>query len=273
MISDKTSAPTHILAAHRGFFRQIWYLSWVDIQKSYRGALLGWLWVIVRPLMMLGSYWFIVAIGLGSDKVAGQTYEYVPWLMVGLCAWFFISDMINAGVGAFRKYKFLITKTSFPVATIPTIITVASGIIHLILLSLVLGYLYATGNFAVQWVQLPLYTVLALVLMWFWALLAAPLGAISKDFTQLVKSLMRVLVWISGVLWSIDHIQVRWLRDVMQLNPVYFIAEGYRKSLIYHQWFFDDVRGLVIFAAELLVLATVAVIVFKRSRKELADIL
>jgi teichoic acid transport system permease protein len=269
----KANNPTHILTEHAGFSRQIWHLAWMDVQKAQRGALLGWLWVIVRPLLMLGFYWFIIAIGLHSNSIAGEGYAYLPWLVVGLCSWFFISDMINAGVGAFRKYKFLVTKTKFPVATIPTIVLISNFMVHAILLGLVMVYLYMAGYFALEWLQLPIYAFLALALMWAWSLLAAPLGVISKDFSQLVKSLMRVLVWISGILWSIQNVHIHWLRDIMQLNPIYFIAEGYRKSLIYHQWFFEDLRGFLIFLSELVLLMTLAVVVYKRSRKELADTL
>lgn len=269
----KINKSMSIFAEHAGFSRQIWHLALSDLQKSYRGAVLGWLWLVAQPLIMLGFYWFIIAVGLHSDSIAGEKHQYLPWLVVGLCAWFFISDMINAGVGAFRKYKFLITKSKFPVATIPTIVLISNVIVHFILLMLVLVYLYITGHFALEWLQLPIYTILAVALMWFWSLFAAPLGAISKDFTQTVKSLMRVLVWVSGILWSIRGVNIGWLRDIMQLNPIYFIVEGYRKSLIYHQWFFEDMRGFVIFLIELTILAVLAVIVFKRSRKELADIL
>ncbi|MGB4759069.1 MAG: hypothetical protein WBP26_03345 [Candidatus Saccharimonadales bacterium] len=264
---------TPILADHKGFSHQILYLAWIDMQKCYRGALLGWLWVIVRPLIMLGFYWFIVVIGFQSDSVPGETYAYLPWLIVGLCAWFFISDMINVGVGAFRKYKFLITKTKFPVATIPTIVTVSNFMVHSILLSVVMIYLCFTGYLALTWLQLPLYVGLSVAFMWCWSLFAAPLGAISKDFTQLVKSLMRVLVWVSGILWSIQHIHNQWLRGIMELNPVYFLAEGYRNALVSHRWFFEDWRALLVFVVELCMLAALAAAVYKRSRKDLVDIL
>jgi teichoic acid transport system permease protein len=273
MSSRKTHKSTQIITEHTGFSHQIWHLAWLDLHKSYRGALLGWAWVIVQPLIMLGFYWFIIAIGFRSDSVPGATYEYLPWLIVGLCAWFFVSDMINVGVGAFRKYKFLITKTKFPVATIPTIVTISNFVVHVILLSICLAYLYFEGYFALQWLQLPIYTILALALMWCWTLFAAPIGAISKDFMQLVKSIMRVLVWVSGILWSIGSVHIHWLREIMQLNPIYFIAEGYRKSLIYHQWFFEDWREFGIFMFELIVLAALAVITYKRTRKDLVDTL
>jgi teichoic acid transport system permease protein len=273
MTFKKTTQPARILAEHAGFQRQIVRLAWMDIRKSYRGAFLGWLWVIIQPLIMLGFYWFIIAIGLHSDKVVGKKYEYLPWLITGLCSWFFVSSMINSGVGAFRRYKFLVVRTKFPVATIPTIILISNLIVHGILLTIVLAYLYSQGYAAVQWVQLPVYIIFTMLIMWFWALLAAPLGAISKDFTQLVKSLMRVLVWISGILWSIHNVHIHWLREIMLLNPIYIIAEGYRKSLIYHQWFFKDRKELIVFLAEVLVLGICAVTVYKRSRKELADVL
>lgn len=269
----KTDRSMSVIREHKGFAHQIWGLAWVDLRKSYRGALLGWLWVIVRPLIMLSFYWFIIAIGLRSDAIAGESYEYLPWLIVGFCVWFFISDMIDSGLSAFRQYKFLITKTKFPVATIPTIVTISNFIVHIILLVLVLVYLGLTGYFALEWLQLPFYIFLTLAFMWLWSFFAAPLGAISKDFTQLVKSLLRVLVWVSGILWSLHSIHIHWLREVMQLNPIFYLAEGYRNALIYHTWFLSDLRGLLIFVAELAILGILAFVVYKRTRKELVDAL
>lgn len=266
-----TSLP--IVADHVGFTRQIMYLAWMDIYKSYRGALLGWFWVLAKPLMLLGFYWFIVVIGFHSDKMHGHHYRYLPWLVTGLCAWFFISDMINGGTGAFRKYKFLVAKTKFPVATIPTIVTLSNFMVHLALLAVVLVYLALSGYMAVQWLQLPLYVAFSVVLMWFWSLLAAPLGAISKDFTQIVKSMMRVLVWLSGILWSTEYVKVGWLRNILELNPIWIVTEGYRKSLVYHTWFFNDRRELLIFVVELALLAVMAIVIFQQSRKEVVDVL
>lgn len=262
-----------ILSEHTGFWHQIRHLAWIDLQKTYRGAFFGWLWVVIKPLMMLGFYWFIVVVGLQSGSVTGESYEYMPWLVVGLCTWFFVADMIHAGIGAFRKYKFLISKTKFPVATIPTIITLSNTHVHLILLSIVLIYLGVSGYIAVEWLQLPLYLGLALALVWFWSLLAAPLGAVSKDFGHFVRAIVRVLLWVSGILWSIQNVHIGWIREIMELNPIYFIAEGYRKSLIYHEWFFEDMQSFVIFMIELAILAIVAIIIYKRTRKELVDIL
>ena len=85
MMPKQTDQSTQIFAEHAGFWRQIWHLAWMDVQKSYRGAVLGWLWVIIRPLIMLGFYWFIIAVGLHSDSAAGEKHQYLPWLITGLC--------------------------------------------------------------------------------------------------------------------------------------------------------------------------------------------
>lgn len=256
-----------------GFKHQILQLALIDLQKSYRGALLGWAWVVIKPLIMLAFYWFIIAIGLRSDTIKGESYEYLPWLIVGLCSWFFVFDMIDSGINGFRKYKFLIVKTNFPISTIPTIISLTNFIVHILLLSIVLVYLYITGHVAIEWIQLPFYTLLSFAFMWFWCLFAAPLGAMSRDFTQVIKSMLRVLIWVSGILWSIHNVSIHWLREIMLLNPIYFIVEGYRKALIYHTWFFEDWKSLSIFLFELLLFGTIAIIVFKRSHREVVDVL
>ncbi len=106
-----------------------------------------------------------------------------------------------------------------------------------------------------------------------WSLFASPLAAISKDFSNLVRSFVRVLFWMSGILWSVSSLHVSWIHDVLLFNPITFFADGYRQSLIGHKWFFDDPTRLIVFAFVFLVMISLAYVTFKRARKEIADVL
>ena len=89
-----------ILHELRGFGPQIMHMAWVDIQKEYRGAIFNWLWAVARPLIYLLVYWFVLRFGLKANTMAGKGIDLFPWLVAGLVAWFYCSDMINAGMTA-----------------------------------------------------------------------------------------------------------------------------------------------------------------------------
>lgn len=260
-----------ITREHYDNWRRVLTLSIMDFKRSYRGAIFGWLWLVLKPMILLSLYAFIVYVGFKADH--GDKAYSLAWLVTGLAAWFFMSDMITAGLGAFRKYRFLVSKIKFPVSTIPTILTISNLITHLLLLGIVMILLGSQGFVSIYWIQLPIYIALSLTAMWLWSLLAAPLGAMSRDFTQIVKSLMRILVWISGILWNAHAIEIDWIRKLVAANPIHFIVEGYRQSLIGRRWLFEDWQGLLLFIIQLIILGLLAALVFKRNRKELADII
>ncbi|HET7629795.1 MAG TPA: hypothetical protein VFK03_00305, partial [Candidatus Saccharimonadales bacterium] len=73
--------------------RQLLYMAKTDLIKTYRGAALGWGWALIQPSMMIFVYWFAFGIGWhvhGGTKGA----SFFLWLVVGLVAWFFMSDML-----------------------------------------------------------------------------------------------------------------------------------------------------------------------------------
>lgn len=84
---------------------------------------------------------------------------------------------------------------------------------------------------------------------------------------------MRILFWLSGILWNVRGVGIDWLQTALLFNPITFFVEGFRGALIYHQWFWEDWRSLVGFTVTFGLISVLAVLVFKRTRKELVDIL
>lgn len=262
-----------ITKEHLGFRQQLFQLAKADLVKTYRGAALGWVWAIIKPLTMIGVFWFVLDIGLR----AGRNIDGIPfflWLVLGLVPWFYISDMLNKGTGAIKKYRYLVTKMKFPVSTIPTFVSMSNFFVHLIMLIVVVVLLAAQGYApSVYYLQLPFYLLL---LFWFftmWSLFAATLAAISKDFQNLVKSLTRILFWMSGIIYSIGSINADWLRNLLMVNPISFFVEGYRKTFLYKEWFYEDMQQLLVFLAILALMTLLATATYNKFRKELVDVL
>ena len=108
-----------IIKEHIQYRQQIFKLAKADINKTYRGAALGWSWAIIKPAVTIFVYWFAFSIGLRAGKDVNG-FPFFLWLIAGIIPWFYIGDMISQGVDAIRKYSYLVTKMKFPVSTIPT---------------------------------------------------------------------------------------------------------------------------------------------------------
>lgn len=262
-----------ILREHREFRRQLVALTRLDLKKAHHGSVLGWLWAFIQPLMLLFVYWFVLHVGLRVETTPDHITP-LSWLMIGLIAWLFMSDLLNRGTSSMRTYKYLVTKMKFPVSVIPTFVGLSRLFVHIFLLALALLYVGVFGEgFRLTWLQLPLYMVAMFLFFTAWSLFAAPLAVISKDFENLVKACVRILFWVSGILWNVHYIQIEWVKNVLLLNPVTFFAEGYRNSVLYGRWFYEDTQQLMIFGGVFTILIILAIVTYKRSRKELADLL
>ena len=102
---------------------------------------------------------------------------------------------------------------------------------------------------------------------------AGMLGAMSKDFLNLIKSLSTAIFWMSGIIYDVNEIHNKYLRFVLKLNPVTFISSGYRDVFIYKKWIIEDKVGIICYLITLVATILGAIWAYKRLRKEIPDVL
>lgn len=262
------------LKEHKENMSQVMRLAVADLKKTYNGSALGWAWAVIKPVFTIFVYWFAVSIGLRSGKTVGD-FPFILWLMAGMISWFFMSEAITGGTMCIRKYSYLVTKMKYPIMTIPTFTNLATLIVHEVLIVAVIIIFWIFGYApTIYLLQLPLYTLLMFMFFNAWALFAGLVSCISKDFSNLVKSFNIGVFWLSGIVWNIDNIADNKILSIfMQINPVSFIAYGYRNCFLYHKWIFDEPEKLLIFIGEYALLIFLSLWAYKKLRKEIPDVL
>ncbi len=262
-----------IIKDHKNYIQQIFKLAKSDLIKTYRGAALGWSWAIIKPSVTIFVYWFAFTIGLRAGKdVAG--YPYFLWLVAGLMPWFYMSEMLTSGIETIRKYNYLVTKMKFPISTIPTFVSISKFSIHIILIIITILIFIFMGYIPdIYIVQLPVYMLLSFIFFTIWSLFASLLSAVSKDFSNLVKSFTTAIFWLSGILWNPTTIQNDILRKVLMINPVTYITNGYRNCLINKVWFWEEPKTLLVFFIITFILLLLTTRTYKKLKKEIPDVL
>jgi teichoic acid transport system permease protein len=262
-----------VLAEHRSFRTQIFQLAKADVIKTYRGSALGWMWAVIKPSVTIFVYWFAFSIGLRAASPI-DAYPFFLWLLAGIVPWFYISEMLTQGSKTLNRYSYLVKKIKFPVSTISTFVSLSKLYVHLALLGIVIAIFMMFGHMPdVYMLQLPLYTALLFIFFTAWSMFAAPLAAVSKDFSNVISSLVTAIFWMSGIMWDPNNINIEWLRRILLFNPVTFIATGYRNVFIYKRWFFEDQFALFAFVVMLVGMILLAVYTYERLRKDIADVL
>ncbi len=266
-----------IFKEHKGFGKQIFLLAVNDLKKTYKGAAIGPLWAVIKPAFTLFVYWFAFSIGLksaGDIAWAGQDFPRFVFMLVGFIPWFFITDSITLGAKSIRMNQQYVTKVSFPVSTIMTFTALARLFVHLflaiIMYVILLCYGYMPTVYNLQFfLYCPLMYMFFVMLTWS----TAPMAAFSKDFENMIVSIMSGIFWLTGIIYNSYDLGIPWLEKVMLLNPINFFANGYRNAFLYNTWFFENKLELIIFLAEFVLVFALGIYNYNRLRKRLPDVL
>ncbi|MBE6738495.1 MAG: hypothetical protein E7566_07600 [Ruminococcaceae bacterium] len=266
-----------IFKEHKNFGKQIMLLAVNDLKKTYKGAAIGPLWAVIKPAFTLFVYWFAFSIGIkgnGSVEAFGQEFTRFIFLLVGFIPWFFITDSITLGAKSIRMNKQFVTKVSFPVSTIMTFTAIARLMVH-IFLAVIMYIILVCSGYMPSVYNLQFFLYCPLMFMFFVALTwsTAPMAAFSKDFENMIVSIMSGIFWLSGIIYNSYDLGSKTLENVMLFNPINFFANGYRNTFLYGRWFYQNEKELIIFLAEFLIVFILGLWNYKRLRKTLPDVL
>ncbi len=253
--------------------RQILNLAVIDLRKRVRGAVLGWTWLFVKPLVYILVFWFALELGLRASSTTGD-YPYILWLASGIIPWFFMQSMLNTGSDIYRRYPFLVNRIHFPLSAISNFYALAEFIIFLCLMAgLLLVCLVAGVQLTVYALQLPLIWVM---MMFFWvcfSVMTSALSAISKDFSNLLKAFSTPLFWVSGVIYNVANLDIPLLHQIMAFNPITFFVTANRAALCDKFWIWDKPEFLLPFLLVFALTALAALRNYHKLRKDVADVI
>ena len=262
-----------IIKDHIQYKQQIFKLAKADIVKTYRGAALGWAWAIIKPAVTIFVYWFAFQIGIRSGKPV-EGYPFFLWLIAGLIPWFYINDMLTQGTESIRRYSYLVTKMKFPISTIPTFVSISKLMVNLFLIVImILIFAFMGYSPDIYIIQLPIYILLSFIFFTVFSLFASLLACMSKDFSNLIKSLVTAVFWLTGIVWNVNTIDIPWIKTLLKINPVTYLVEGFRNCLIHKTWIWESPKTLLCFLAILFIMTILSVVIYKKLRKEIPDVL
>jgi lipopolysaccharide transport system permease protein len=257
--------------------REIWaarellyFFVWRDVKVRYKQTLLGVIWVILQPLVMV----FVFTLFFGRFVALDNQTSNIPYplfVLAGLLPWTFFASALNASCNSLINNTSLITKIYFPRALIPMAAVIA-GLVDLGIGFVVLSLLMLYFRIGITW------NVLLLpVLVFFVGLLALSLGMLLsalnvrfRDIRHALPFVIQVWMFASPVIYPATIVPGRW-RWLFSLNPMNGMIEAFRAAFFSHQpipW-----EPLAISVLLTLVLATCAAFAFKRLERGFADVI
>lgn len=249
----------------------IWSFAKNDFKTRYSGSILGITWAFIQPIMTLLTFWFVFQVGFRSTAV--QDVPFICWFAAGLIPWFFFSDAwANAG-NAFTEYNYLIKKVVFKVSMLPLIKIISSLYIHVVFIAFLVLIYAVYGLYPnLVWVQLFYYSFCMIVLVIALTFITASITPFFKDINNIVTIILQFGMWLTPIMWSYTMVPDKY-EAYFKLNPMYYIVEGYRDTLINHVWFWHRYNQTIWFWVITLILFLVGAIFYKKLKPHFADVL
>lgn len=260
-----------IVKEHRENWYKIFKLSLYDFITPFRDTYLGLVWIILNPLTQIGVYWFIFGMGIrGGAPVDG--HPFLLWMLAGIVPWFYLSSGISSGTLCIYSKSSILTKMKFPTSIIPTYTTLTQLMnnIPVILLMLIIFASYGYQA-TVYYVQIIYYIFAATVLIIGLALLNSALVMALRDVNRLIGTLLRFLFYFTPILWSIEKMPQS-MQKILMTNPMVYIVDGFRNSLLYNKWFWEDINGTIYYWGFTLIILTLGITVHMRLRNRFSDL-
>ena len=246
-----------------------------DFKTKYAGSYFGTIWAFIQPIVTICVYWFVFGLALrnGSDKGV----PFVLWLIAGLVPWFFIQEGLTGGTNALLEYNYLVKKVVFKVEILPVIKLISCLFVHAFFVAIMFIVFLVSGKRPqISWIQIIYYSFAASMYALALTYLTSAIQVFFKDMAQIVSICLQFGMWLTPIMYSEQLFLDKGLTMapmILKLNPFYYIAAGYRDSMLTGDWFFMRPTLTVYFWAVTLITMLVGLKVFKRLRPHFSDVL
>ena len=251
--------------------RLLWSLTKNDFKQKYVGNFLGALWAFIQPTATVLIFWFVFQVGFKSQPV--HNFPFILWLVAGMFPWFYFAEGLANGTNSIINNNFLVKKVVFRVNLLPIIPLLSALIVHLFFICFMYSmFLYYGYTPNLYWLQVFYYlfalSMLLLGLSW----ITASVVVFFKDMGQIVSMFIQFGFWLTPIFWSIDMIPERY-HWIIKLNPLVYIIDGYRESMITHKWFWENMEMTLYFWIVTVTILIAGSMIFKKLRPHFADVL
>ena len=236
-----------------------------EVKIKYKSAVLGGLWFLLQPLLLMLVFTFIFSVVIKID------IDHFPlFLMCALLPWFFLSMSVSAAVTSIVDNAHLIKKSFFAYEVIPLSVVLSNLVnftVSLLLLSLMFMVLRIFPGPGI--VILPFVVIMQTMFVIGICLTVSALHTFYRDVRYAVELLLIVWFYATPVFYPPEFIPEKF-RSVLYLNPMSSFVQAYRQVLLYGKS--PDAGTLLNLSLAGLLCLTAGFAVFAAKKRYFADV-
>ncbi len=202
-----------------------------DLRAEVANSFLDWLWWLIEPFCMMLIYAFIFGVVMKASE------QYFPvFIFSGLAFFTFFSRGVTVSVDIIRANKGIITKIYLPKFILLFSRMLVNGFKMLVSFGVVVVMMLV---FKVQitiniiWL-LPIAAVL-FILTFGMGTILMHFGVYVSDLSYIMGILINMLMYMSGIFYSMDKVPAPLGELLARFNPMAFLIASMRNAILYGQ--------------------------------------
>jgi ABC-2 type transport system permease protein len=245
--SHRVHGPSALGDDLRRFWSLTFTLARTEFKLRFYGSVLGYVWTLVRPLLLFGVLWvFFTKVGhVNSGKGAGEQF-YGAQLLGSIVLFTFFAEATTGAVRSVVDRENLVRKIHFPRLVIPlSVVLLALFNLGLNLIVVAIFALSAGVEPMLSWLELPLIVGALIVCATGVAMLLSAMFVHFRDIQPIWDVIQQILFYASPVIISIETVIEAFhspehkflmhhpgLLHVYMLNPLAVIFQQFRHAMV-----------------------------------------
>lgn len=228
--------------------RLIGYMVRADIKKRGANTVLGNVWWVLDPLITMLIYVLVMTVIFQRS-----TPDFPLFLLSAMVPFKWFTSTIGSSTHAVTGKEGLIKQIMFPKIILPVTSDISQVVSFLFGMLVLFGVLLLayTSHLTIQVVWVPLIAVVQFVFVLGFTFMVSAITVFYRDVGIVIGHFMRLLFWISPILWSFNAVAGRGqaleesmadadkalglpggtLFNILHYNPVAQLLESYRKVI------------------------------------------
>lgn len=197
----EVSGPSALGGGRRRFFDLLWLMSVTEFRRTYFGTVFGYVWSLVRPLMLFAVLLFVFT---QVFRIGAKLDNYPVLLLLGIVLFTFFQEATNNAVTSVVSQEGVVRKTQFPRLVIPLATVLTAAFNFLLNLVVVFAFILAWGvDPTWTWLLFPLLLLLLFVLTTAVSMLLSVLYVRFRDVAIIWTVLVQMLFYATPILYPL----------------------------------------------------------------------
>ncbi len=228
-----------------------------DIKTKYRRSVLGILWSVLNPLLMM-----LVLTAVFSNVFKFDIHDFPVYYLTGSVIFNFVTEATTGSLTSVLGASGLIKKVYIPKYIFPlekcmfALVNMLFSMIAVIIVYIILGI---APHWTVILFWIPM--IYALIFSFGFSLVLATLNVFFRDTGHLYGVFVTAWMYLTPIIYPID-ILPDWMLNIVKLNPMYYYVDYFRQVMIYGV--VPDLRQNLICATFAGLMLVVGLVVFKK---------